>query len=1156
VTGGGVPLPPVCLLDGTQQGQPTGADGRYRFDLVPGAAPACPLAETNYAIAITEPAGYQPAPSTVIAPQGSPLDPTGGPNPFQVVANNNAPAGGDPTTYYLSFALESGDPDIINNHLPLDSLVTAGDILLSKSATKREASIGDMVHYTLTAENASGNALTGITLSDRIPAGFKYVKDSGRVIRAGSDGELGTADDIVTGIKPVGARPVEFINLDFAANETLEVTYLLRVGSGVVEGDYINRATPLANGAAVGNTASARVRVVADPIFDKTTIIGKVFHDRDGDGWQDSANAGEVVITASVDKVAYIPGSTRLESGNSKRVLDDHGGVPLSAGIVAGDLPGRSSVADIPENHRLVLRVGLHSHVVPDVEISTAEGTRIRLDADGVQHVEHTGDKQRGMTGQDLVVQQRVVPAETGYDLVITLTNYGVQEEGIPGVRLATVSGLLVETDAQGRYHIADVDAGRMERGRNFILKADPATLPPASEFTTENPRVIRITGGLMNRINFGVRLPDQALPEKTVRVRVGEVFFETGSAEIRSGYRATVEKMAEAIRRYRCGVITIEGHTDTRGSRTYNQALGLRRAESVEQALRKLLGDALMQEVEIQVQPVTNAHDGGIPEQQSNITPSGNRLWGYLLDLLASPAHAGEGEPCVATACTETPGVVIEVISRGELAPRSDNSTAAGRHDNRRTDVSYSGRMYLRDGGVIWATEDPAVIEPHLDVVGPAVAGVRNGLFMQPAVFRMYTNYNAFFGRWELGVYRASDTDFVNPVKTFTGEQIDIEGRLEWDGSIDTGVMLQAGDELVYRLRVFDADGRSDTTAVRSLYVSEPETVTPLVPASGTEGQVIYGRNSLHRQTIPLSGSRVRLHGADIPADYSLTIDGETVPVDTAGKFAVERLLPPGDHTLDVVITDAAGGTWQRPFSVPVSGEYLFMVGLADVTVGQNNVSGSVKPLEADDHFNENVFVDGRLAFYLKGKVQGKYLVTAQLDTTEDELDDIFSDLNKKDPRSLFRRLDPDRYYPVYGDDSTTISDVDTQGRFYVRVDWDKSQLLWGNYNTGITGNEYARYDRSLYGARLTHRSVDTTRFGDHRAEVIAFGSEPNTSFAHNEFIGTGGSLYYLRNTDVVQGSEKAWVEIRERDTNRVLENITLERGRDYEMDEIQGRL
>ena len=143
-----------------------------------------------------------------------------------------------------------------------------------------------------------------------------------------------------------------------------------------------------------------------------------------------------------------------------------------------------------------------------------------------------------------------------------------------------------------------------------------------------------------------------------------------------------------------------------------------------------------------------------------------------------------------------------------------------------------------------------------------------------------------------------------------------------------------------------------------------------------------------------------------------------------------------------------------------------------------------------------------------------------------------------------------------MYGDDSTTIDDTDSQGAFYLRVDWDKSMALWGNYNTDITGTEFSQYNRSLYGAKLEHRNVDTTEFGDHKHEVHAFASQAQNVAAHNEFIATGGSLYYLRDTEIVQGSEKVWVEIRNRDTEQVTENITLKHGQDYDIDYLQGRI
>ena len=73
---------------------------------------------------------------------------------------------------------------------------------------------------------------------------------------------------------------------------------------------------------------------------------------------------------------------------------------------------------------------------------------------------------------------------------------------------------MVIETDGYGRYHIPDVDGGRRGWGKNFILKVDAVTLPEGAIFTTENPRVLRITGTALNKINFGVKLPVQDAPK------------------------------------------------------------------------------------------------------------------------------------------------------------------------------------------------------------------------------------------------------------------------------------------------------------------------------------------------------------------------------------------------------------------------------------------------------------------------------------------------------------------------------------------------------------------------------------------------------------------------------------------------------------------
>ncbi len=70
----GVPLPLVCLASPAQQSQVTGPDGfYYRFDVMAGADPACPPAETEYRLQVTAPAGYISATSATIPPAAGSL---------------------------------------------------------------------------------------------------------------------------------------------------------------------------------------------------------------------------------------------------------------------------------------------------------------------------------------------------------------------------------------------------------------------------------------------------------------------------------------------------------------------------------------------------------------------------------------------------------------------------------------------------------------------------------------------------------------------------------------------------------------------------------------------------------------------------------------------------------------------------------------------------------------------------------------------------------------------------------------------------------------------------------------------------------------------------------------------------------------------------
>ena len=99
----------------------------------------------------------------------------------------------------------------------------------------------------------------------------------------------------------------------------------------------------------------------------------------------------------------------------------------------------------------------------------------------------------------------------------------GYQDEGEPGlkgVRVVTVRGHLVTTDAEGRYHIACADIPQQDIGSNFVLKLDERSLPSGYRITTDNPASERVTRGKVVKLNFGATI------HRVVRVDLAPAVF------------------------------------------------------------------------------------------------------------------------------------------------------------------------------------------------------------------------------------------------------------------------------------------------------------------------------------------------------------------------------------------------------------------------------------------------------------------------------------------------------------------------------------------------------------------------------------------------------------------------------------------------------
>jgi uncharacterized repeat protein (TIGR01451 family) len=196
---------------------------------------------------------------------------------------------GTATAYYLHLTLNNVQPgysQIFNNHIPIDPTLNTA-IAITKTAGLVNVTRSQQVPYTITLNNTLGVTLQNLNVVDTFPLGFKYVAGSARM-----DGKK---------IEPVLNRRQLIWNISQLSSTTNHsITFLMIVGSGVSEGEYVNRAQVMdkATDSVASGVAAASVRVIPDPDFDCTDIIGKVFDDADANGYPDPGEKGLAGVRA------------------------------------------------------------------------------------------------------------------------------------------------------------------------------------------------------------------------------------------------------------------------------------------------------------------------------------------------------------------------------------------------------------------------------------------------------------------------------------------------------------------------------------------------------------------------------------------------------------------------------------------------------------------------------------------------------------------------------------------------------------------------------------------------------------------------------------------------------------------------------------------
>jgi len=124
-----------------------------------------------------------------------------------------------------------------------------------------------------------------------------------------------------------------------------------------------------------------------------------------------------------------------------------------------------------------------------------------------------------------------------------------------------------------------------------------------------------------------------EKLANDVVRITMtSQTAFETNSADIKSGFHSTMDKVAEVVVRYGKTTLTVVGHTDDVGSNAYNQSLSERRALAVAQYLESRRVDAMR---------LATAGKGETQPRSSNGTESG-RQENRRVEIYVEPVVAG----------------------------------------------------------------------------------------------------------------------------------------------------------------------------------------------------------------------------------------------------------------------------------------------------------------------------------------------------------------------------------------------------------------------------------------------------------------------------------------------------------------------------------
>jgi uncharacterized repeat protein (TIGR01451 family) len=1031
----------------------------------------------------------------------------------------------------------------IDIDIPIDP--SGSGLWLQKTANKDSAGKGDFILYELTVTNNSKSvALAGIQVTDTLPIGFRYRKGSVKF------NGVSIADPFIS----ADGRTLTFNVGALTAGTSVTIDYVVEVTVGTHLGNATNYAIASAGNGLKSNNASVTVTITDDLMQTKSFLMGRVStgecNDKTGDG-------------------AYGVEGVRVYMEDGSFVISDKKGEFHFEGVRAGTHVVQMDLDSLPEGYEafactqntrfagqafsqfveikggVIWRTDFH---IRKKNSSVKQAAPEPLKGEIVLELANNLEKEN--IAYKVSMKGSIVPLSAAR-LNVTLPEGVIYKQDSSMMDGAYIADPLQKEKNQLVFKLNDLPAGWHHE---ITFRAMPSPGTKAGELVTNaylaadgEGKAEVLTPPAETVLHLDKKAEVSQMPDIVLHPH-----FPVRGAELNAEDHKKLDELATGLSGLHVEKIQVTGYTDNvpispnhRSEYVDNQALSLARAKSV--------GHYLMDKLHLPPEKLFIEGKGSESPIADNRTAEGKAL-NRRVELRISSSR------------------VVDKSSLNVVKEQSGEKRVETKTAGKVIPVSPEADQKVQDNGdhSLSASKDQAAIkaEPSTGVT----ASDKSGSAVQSASASNSEESEPTINDPE-GILYPSDKDIL--INSINGIRVCLNSKLTPHLLIDDKEV--SGDRIGFTMK----DKKTDKTIYSYIGVDFGKTGNHVVVFQGIDpfgivrfkqaisvkrsGEIVSIRLKSAVGNVADGKTPLKLHlelydadGTLIPADAELEIrEGTLSPLKKPDIFAAppaagshphvqmsrdgEVLFSPVNNTgLYRVVLGYNNVTVEaETYANPKMRDWI-LVGLAEGTAGYNTATGNMENLQNAD-VDENYYKDGRVAFFAKGQIKGKWLLTIAYDSAK---------VKENNGSGLFQTINPETNFTLYGDASAQQYDAASTNKLYVKIEREQFYAMFGDYNTGLTMTELSRYSRSMTGFKTELQSKNY--------ELNAFASQTDQLYSRDEIPGDGTSgIYRLSHNPIVPNSDKITIEVRDRfHSEVVISSNAMSSFTDYSIDYSAGTI